>query len=794
MKYNHLNIEKKWQEYWDKNQTFKTDYFSSKPKQYILDMYPYPSGAGLHIGHLEGYTATDIMARMKRMQGYEVLHPIGWDAFGLPAEQYAIKTNNSPKDFTAKNIDNFRRQIKEAGFSYDFSKEIDTTDPKFYKTTQWIFSKLFEKGLAEYKEVEVNWCSDLGTVLANEEILTIDGKMVSERGNYPVIKKPMSQWVLKITKYADKLLKGLSDLEWPDSVKSLQKNWIGKSIGVEINFNVNNSKEVVKVFTTKPETIYGVTFLTLAPENKQVLKIISDDQKDTVLKYIDNTNKKTEIQRKQNQKPNGVFTGSYAINPINGKKIQIWIGDYVLNNYATGSVMACPGGDERDLSFAKHYKLDIMNIYDENKLFINSGFINKTNNEEANKLMINYIKKNKIGLINTYYKLKDWLFSRQRYWGEPFPLIHMEDGEIILDPNLPVILPRLENFSPTKDGTQPLTKVIDWVNIKINNKNGKREVNTMPQWAGSCWYYIAYLLKEENGYLDIESKKAQDILNKWLPVDLYIGGQEHAVLHLLYARFWHLFLYDIGIVKSKEPFYKLFNQGMILGEDGTKMSKSIGNVINPDDIIQEHGADTIRIIEMFLGALEDDKNWKNDSVLASRKWLDRVYRLINEKKDIIVDRNDKKLDFEYNNMVKNATNHMESLKFNLAISDMMIFVNSCYQSKEIYKSYLEGFIKIFSTFAPHLGEELWNILDNKKTIAYESWPKYSESKLVISNVTIVVQVNGKVRGKLEISRNIEKKEIIKLAKKLDNIKIHIENKIIIKEIFIPNKLISFVVK
>ncbi len=787
----HTEIEKKWQKYWEDNQTFKTDINSSKPKHYVLDMFPYPSGSGLHIGHLEGYTATDIFSRMKRMQGFEVLHPIGWDAFGLPAEQYAIKTNNSPNEFTNKNIDNFRRQIKEVGFSYDFSREINTTDPSFYKTTQWIFSELFKKGLAEYKNIEVNWCPELGTVLANEEVLIKNGKMVSERGEFPVVKKLMSQWVLKITKYADKLLEGLEELEWPESVKKLQTNWIGKSEGIEYNFETLDNKHKIKVFTTMPETIFGVTFITLAPEHPMVIELTSKEQKTKVENYIEDTKKKTIIQRKQDQTPNGIFLGSYAKHPITNEKIEIWIGDYVLNNYATGSVMACPGGDKRDFEFAKKYGIKIIDIFNKEKKLTNSDFLNEKKILDARREINKYIPKNKIGSKTINYKLNDWLFSRQRYWGEPFPLIHLEDGEIILDPNLPLVLPNLKDFSPTKDGKPPLSKKEEWINVDIKGVKGKRETNTMPQWAGSCWYYMAYILKVDEGYLDIDSKEAKTLLNKWLPVDLYIGGQEHAVLHLMYARFWHLFLRDIGIIDSKEPFKKLFNQGMVLGSDGTKMSKSIGNVVNPDEIIKEYGADSVRITEMFLGSLEDDKNWTSKAIESSKKWIDRVERLFDEV--AILEKNDNRLDYDFNLFIKNVSTNMEKLKFNLAISDMMVFINKCYQTKEVYKSYLLDFLKIFSTFAPHLGEELWFKLGNQKTITFEKWPTFETKKMLKNNFTLIVQVNGKLRGKIEIEDSMSKEEIFKIVKQMDNIKKYLTDGEIKKEIYVPKKIINFIV-
>ena len=740
MSFNHIEIEKKWQKYWDENKTFLTKYEEGKPKFYALDMFPYPSGAGLHVGHPEGYTATDIISRYKRMKGFNVMHPMGWDAFGLPAEQYAISTGKDPRDFTYKNIQIFKTQLKSLGLSYDWNREIATCDPKYYKWTQWIFTKLYEKGLAEIKNIEVNWCEELGTVLANEEVLNENGRMVSERGGYPVVKKPMKQWVLKITKYADRLQEDLDKLDWPQSVKDMQKNWIGKSVGAEVTFKVKDTEESFVVFTTRCDTLYGATYCVLSPEHQLVTKIMSKEQKDVVLDYIEKAKAKSDLDRTDlNKDKTGVFTGAYAINPINGKETPIWIADYVLSGYGTGAIMAVPAHDERDYEFAKKYDIEIIPVlngdisesaFTGDAEHINSGFLDGLGKEEAINKMLDYLEENNLGKKSINYKLRDWIFSRQRYWGEPFPMVYWNDGKtecLSLD-ELPLELPIMERVTLSKTGESPLVNATKWYNVtREDGVKGHRESNTMPQWAGSCWYYIAYLLRnvELDEYADLSDPKVQEMINYWLPVDLYIGGTEHAVLHLLYARFWHKVLYDCGVVKYDEPFQKLFNQGMILGEDGEKMSKSKGNVINPDDVVREYGADTLRMYEMFMGPLEATKPWSTTGVEGPRRFLERVYRLYSEVAEI-TDKNEN-LDKVYHQTVKKVTEDFENLRFNTAISQMMIFVNECYKEKKIPLEYLEGFLKLLNPIAPHITEELYNqVLNHDESIAYSKWPEYEE--------------------------------------------------------------------
>ncbi|HHU55340.1 MAG TPA: leucine--tRNA ligase [Acholeplasmataceae bacterium] len=805
MSFNHKEIEKKWQKYWLENKTFRVDIHDDKPKYYVLDMFPYPSGDGLHVGHPEGYTATDIIARMKRMQGYSVLHPMGWDAFGLPAEQYAIQTGNDPRDFTEKNIATFKEQIINLGLSYDWDREISTCDPKYYKWTQFIFTKLYEKGLAEIKEVEVNWCEGLGTVLANEEVVNINGKMVSDRGHHPVVKKPMKQWVLKITKYAERLLNDLEDLDWPESIKEMQRNWIGKSEGAIVKFKVKDHDDIFEVFTTRPDTLFGATYCVLSPEHELVRKITPENKLEEVEKYIEYARSKTDLERTDlNKEKTGVFIGAYAINPVNNKEIPIWIADYVLKSYGTGAIMAVPAHDERDYEFAKKYDLEIIPVLEGDisegafvgdGIHINSDFINGLNKEDAIKKMNEYLVEKGLGYPEINYKLRDWIFSRQRYWGEPFPVIHWEDGTIeILDKDvLPLELPVMDKVTTSNTGESPLANATDWVNVvREDGVKGRRETNTMPQWAGSCWYYIAYLLRENNDYIDLESKEAKEILNKWLPVDLYIGGAEHAVLHLLYARFWHKVLYDCGIVSTKEPFFKLFNQGMILGEDGEKMSKSRGNVINPDDVVEEYGADTLRLYEMFMGPLEATKPWSVKGVEGPRRFLERVYRLYTEVA-VIVDEN-KNLEKVYHQTVKKVTIDYENLRFNTAISQMMVFINECYKDTNIPYDYLIGFLKLLNPIAPHLTEELYSQVFNKnESIAYQEWPTYDEEKTKENVVTIVIQVNGKIRDKIEIAADTSREDLEKKA--LNNPKVlpYINNKEIRKVIIVPNKIVNIVV-
>ncbi|HGZ9708007.1 TPA: leucine--tRNA ligase [Staphylococcus aureus] len=804
LNYNHNQIEKKWQDYWDENKTFKTNDNLGQKKFYALDMFPYPSGAGLHVGHPEGYTATDIISRYKRMQGYNVLHPMGWDAFGLPAEQYALDTGNDPREFTKKNIQTFKRQIKELGFSYDWDREVNTTDPKYYKWTQWIFIQLYNKGLAYVDEVAVNWCPALGTVLSNEEV--IDG--VSERGGHPVYRKPMKQWVLKITEYADQLLADLDDLDWPESLKDMQRNWIGRSEGAKVSFDVDNTEGKVEVFTTRPDTIYGASFLVLSPEHALVNSITTDEYKEKVKAYQTEASKKSDLERTDLAKDkSGVFTGAYATNPLSGEKVQIWIADYVLSTYGTGAIMAVPAHDDRDYEFAKKFDLPIIEVIEGGNVeeaaytgegkHINSGELDGLENEAAITKAIQLLEQKGAGEKKVNYKLRDWLFSRQRYWGELIPVIHWEDGTMTTVPEeeLPLLLPETDEIKPSGTGESPLANIDSFVNVvdEKTGMKGRRETNTMPQWAGSCWYYLRYIdPKNENMLADPEK------LKHWLPVDLYIGGVEHAVLHLLYARFWHKVLYDLAIVPTKEPFQKLFNQGMILGEGNEKMSKSKGNVINPDDIVQSHGADTLRLYEMFMGPLDAAIAWSEKGLDGSRRFLDRVWRLmVNEDGTLsskIVTTNNKSLDKVYNQTVKKVTEDFETLGFNTAISQLMVFINECYKVDEVYKPYIEGFVKMLAPIAPHIGEELWSKLGHEESITYQPWPTYDEALLVDDEVEIVVQVNGKLRAKIKIAKDTSKEEMQEIALSNDNVKASIEGKDIMKVIAVPQKLVNIVAK
>ncbi|HHW80062.1 MAG TPA: leucine--tRNA ligase [Acholeplasmataceae bacterium] len=799
MQYDFKKIEKHWQKHWQDEQMFKTETNSIKPKYYILDMFPYPSAHGLHVGHISGYSATDILSRYNRMKGYNVLHPMGWDAFGLPAEQFALETGKNPADFTKENIKNFKRQIIESGKGIDWDREISTAEPYYFKWTQWIFKKLYEHDLAELKDIEVNWCEELGTVLANDEIVLIEGKMYSERGNHPVYKKAMRQWVLKITKYADRLLEDLDLLDWPENLKEMQRNWIGKSEGAIINFKVNDSNLSFDVFTTRPDTIYGATYCVLAPEHPLLLQITNEDEMDAVNEYIEITKQKPELDRLTNKEKTGVFTGSYAINPLNGKKIPIWTADYVLNNYGTGAVMAVPAHDERDFEFAQTHGLDIIEVvksdidtaFTGDGIHYNSGIIDGLKNVEASKKIIDYLEKNNEGYRHNNYKLRDWVFSRQRYWGEPFPIVYDKEGNIITldDEDLPLELPKINNIRPSGSGESPLANVKDWLYLEYKGREVKRETNTMPQLAGSAWYYIAYILKDHLGMIPLNTDEAKNELKKWLPVDLYVGGTEHAVGHLLYARFWHKFLYDLGIVDTKEPFIKIVNQGMILGDDHTKMSKSKGNVINPDDIIDEFGADTLRTYEMFMGPLESEKIWSTEGVAGIKKFIDRVFRMFNFpiKEEV------KELDFIYNQTVKKVTEDFDNLSFNTAISQLMIFVNEVYKVKEISKLQARGFLKLFNPIAPHVTEEInKEVLKINEELIYSEWPTYDEAKLVLSKTEIVVQVNGKLRARFEAELDLDKDQLQKLALEHENVIKHLEGLEIKKIIVIPNKLVNIV--
>ncbi|WP_165006159.1 MULTISPECIES: leucine--tRNA ligase [unclassified Enterococcus] len=804
MSYNHKEIEKKWQKYWAKNNTFNTHDDPEKPKFYALDMFPYPSGQGLHVGHPEGYTATDILSRVKRSQGFNVLHPMGWDAFGLPAEQYALDTGNDPAEFTQKNIETFRRQINSLGFSYDWNREVNTTDPEYYKWTQWIFTKLYEKGLAYEAEVAVNWVPELGTVISNEEV--IDGK--SERGGYDVIRKPMRQWMLKITAYADRLLDDLELVDWPESIKEMQRNWIGRSVGANVEFKVAGTDRSYTVFTTRPDTLFGATYSVLAPELDLVREITTPEQKEAVEAYIEETAKKSDLKRTDLAKEKtGVFTGAYAINPVNGKEIPIWIADYVLASYGTGAIMAVPAHDERDFEFAKTFGLEILPVieggnveeaaYTEDGTHINSEFLNGMNKQEAIDKMNEWLEENGVGKKEVSYRLRDWLFSRQRYWGEPIPIIHWEDGTVTALPEeeLPLRLPKTTNIKPSGTGESPLANIEEWVNVvdPVTGKKGRRETNTMPQWAGSSWYYLRYIDPHNKTELADYEK-----LERWLPVDIYIGGAEHAVLHLLYARFWHKFLYDIGVVPTKEPFQKLYNQGMILGENNEKMSKSRGNVVNPDDVVETYGADTLRMYEMFMGPLDASIAWSENGLEGSRKFLDRVWRLIvdenNKMRDRITTLNDGKLDKVYHQTVKKVTEDYENLHFNTAISQLMVFVNEAYKVDALPYEYIEGFVQLLAPIAPHMGEELWAILGNEGGISYAPWPVYDEAALVEDEVEVVFQVNGKVRAKSNVPRDLGKEELEKAALANETVQEYIEGKTVRKVIAVPNKLVNIVVQ
>ncbi|AKP48188.1 leucine--tRNA ligase [Bacillus smithii] len=801
MSFDHKKIESKWQKYWEEHKTFRTTEDPDKPKFYALDMFPYPSGAGLHVGHPEGYTATDILARMKRMQGYNVLHPMGWDAFGLPAEQYALDTGNDPAEFTEKNIANFKRQIKSLGFSYDWDREINTTDPEYYKWTQWIFLKLYEKGLAYIDEVPVNWCPALGTVLANEEV--IDGK--SERGGYPVIRRPMKQWVLKITAYADRLLEDLEELDWPESIKEMQRNWIGRSEGAEVRFQVDGHDETFTVFTTRPDTLFGATYTVLAPEHPLVEKITTAEQKAAVERYLEQIQSKSDLERTDLAKEKtGVFTGAYAINPVTNEKMPIWIADYVLMSYGTGAIMAVPAHDERDFEFAKKFGLPIKEVVaggDVNKeaytgdgVHVNSDFLNGLNKEEAIAKMIEWLEEKGVGSKKVTYRLRDWLFSRQRYWGEPIPIIHWEDGTMtpVPEEELPLMLPKTKEVKPSGTGESPLANIEEWVNVvdPKTGKKGRRETNTMPQWAGSCWYFLRYI--------DPHNPKAladPEKLKEWLPVDIYIGGAEHAVLHLLYARFWHKFLYDIGVVPTKEPFQKLYNQGMILGENNEKMSKSRGNVVNPDEIVESHGADTLRLYEMFMGPLDASISWSTTGLDGARRFLDRVWRLFVDENGQLsskIKEEGNALEKVYHQTVKKVTEDYEQLHFNTAISQLMVFVNEAYKADYLPKPFAEGFVKLLSPITPHIAEELWEKLGHSDTIAYEPWPTYDESKLVDDEVEIVIQINGKVRAKRTIAKDASKEEMEKLVLADEKIQEQLSGKTIRKVITVPGKLVNIV--
>ena len=795
--YDFRKIEEKWQSYWEENKTFKTDIWNfDKQKYYALDMFPYQSGQGLHVGHPEGYTATDIVSRMKRMQGYNVLHPMGFDSFGLPAEQYAIKTGNHPEGFTKKNIETFTKQLKMLGFSFDWDRQISTCDPKFYKWTQWIFKKLYEDGLAKCVDMPVNWCEELGTVLANDEI--INGK--SERGGYPVIRKNMKQWVIDIPSYAERLLDGLNEIDWPESTKEMQRNWIGKSVGAQVNFKVNNSDLTFTVFTTRPDTLFGATYCVLAPEHELVNLITTDEQKEAVESYKKICASKSDLERTElNKEKTGVFTGSFAINPVNNKLIPIWIADYVLSNYGTGAIMAVPAHDERDFEFAKKFNLEIIPViecseplesaYTLDGIHINSNFLNGLNKSEAIEKMINWLEENKIGTKKVNYRIREWIFARQRYWGEPIPIVYFSDGtsKALSDSELPLVLPELEDYKG-KNGCAPLENANEWKYTTVDGKKAKRETNTMPGSAGSSWYFLRYIDPDNDN--ELANKK---LLDHWMPVDLYMGGPEHAVGHLLYSRFWNNYLFDKGYVGVKEPFKKLRHQGMILGSNGEKMSKSKGNVVNPDDMVKQYGADSLRLYEMFMGPIDAAKPWDPFGIEGSKKFLERVFRLYTEENKI-KDEANSNLEKIYHQTVKKVTEDYENMNFNTAISQMMIFINAVYKENVFPLEYALNFLKILNPICPHITEELWQILGNKDTITYEPWPIFDINKTIEEKYQMIVQVNGKVRGKIEIDTNTSKEEMEKLALEIDNVKKFIDGKEIVKIITIQSKIVNIVVK
>ena len=856
--YNFSAIEKKWQKYWLENKTFKTDSKASGEKFYCLDMFPYPSGAGLHVGHPEGYTATDILCRYKRMKGFNVLHPMGWDAFGLPAEQYAVETGTHPAVTTKKNVDRFREQIRALGFSYDWDREVNTTDPKYYKWTQWIFEKLYEKGLAYVAEVPVNWCPALGTVLANEEV--IDGR--SERGNHPVIRKPMRQWMLKITEYAERLLNDLDELDWSEGIKEMQRNWIGKSTGALVDFGVSICSDTkITVYTTRCDTLFGATYMVVSPEHKLVDKWLSESRilnADEVVAYREAAARKSDFERTEmNKEKTGVeLKGIKGINPVNGDELPIFISDYVLASYGTGAIMAVPAHDERDFEFAKVFNLPIYQVvakdgaaatetgervpYTAEAAFtdiatgvmVNSGFITGLPVKDAQKKMIAWLETHGVGKAKTQYKLRDWLFSRQRYWGEPFPVIHWEDGtqSLVPEEDLPLTLPELADYKPTGTGEPPLAKATDWLNVvdPATGKKGVRETNTMPQWAGSCWYYLRYIDPEnDNAFADSE------LLKKWLPVDLYVGGAEHAVLHLLYARFWHKVLFDLGLVPTKEPFQRLVNQGMILGlayktkrgvlvptdrvewregkpygseEEGgemeeltefpAKMSKSLRNVVNPDDVIRDFGADSLRLYEMFMGPLQAVKPWSTKGVEGVHRFLKRANRFVTETP--IAERAMTKAEAKsLNAMIKKVGDDLEAMAFNTAISAMMVYINEAEdfaKSGAMPKEYLEKFVLCLAPFAPHLGEELWSFLGHEKSLAYEPWPAFDAAALVEDEIEIPVQVLGKLRGRIRVKSDATQTEMEEAAKANADVAKFLEGKTIVKVVAVPKRMVNFVVR
>ena len=779
--YDFKKNQDKWNKYWEENETFKTDVWDfSKPKYYCLDMFPYPSGSALHVGHPLGYIATDIMARYKRMKGFNVLHPMGWDSFGLPSEQYAIETGNNPAEFNKKNIEIFKNQLKNIGLSFDWSKEISTSDPKYYKWTQWIFKKLFEKKLAKKTDMLVNWSEDLGTVLSNDEI--IDGK--TERGGYPVTRKNMPQWVIKIPKYAEKLLEGLDRVDYPESTKEIQRNWIGKSIGAEVEFKVDKTDMSFTVFTTRCDTLFGVTYCVLSPDHSLVDKITTKEQEKVVKRYKEETAKKSDLERTDlNHDKTGVFTGSYAINPVNNKKIPIYIADYVLSTYATGAIMAVPAHDKRDFEFAKKFNLEIIKVLDVDEqdmekdgIHISSGFLDGLNKKDAIEKMLEYLEKNNLGKKKINYKMRDWIFSRQRYWGEPIPIVELEDGTQVAldDKDLPLELPVLEDYKPFRDGRSALARAKDFINVEINGKKGKRELSTMPGSAGSSWYFLRYIDPHNDQKL-----AEKELLDHWMPVDLYVGGTEHAVGHLLYSRMWTKFLHEEGILNVDEPYKKLFHQGMMLGANGIKMGKRYKDfVVNPNDIVNEYGADALRLYQMFMGPLEASKPWSNSGIVGAKKFLDKVVRLLTSDK--IQDKDNKNLDKVYNYTIKKCEEDYENLSFNTAIAQMMIFINDASKEDVVPLKYIKGFLKLLNPICPYLTEEFYQRFFNTSTITYEEFPKYDEEKLQDDFKIIGVQINGKLRSTVEISINETEEEIFNKVFEDSKIKSYNDGKDILK--------------
>jgi leucyl-tRNA synthetase len=796
-------VERKWQEFWLARNTFHADCRSAKPKFYVLDMFPYPSGAGLHVGHPEGYTATDIVSRYKWMNGFEVLHPMGWDSFGLPAEQYALQTGVHPEITTRKNIDTFRRQIRALGLAYDWDREIATTDPGYYKWTQWIFLKLFERGLAFQAETLVNYCPGLGTVLADEEV-TAEG--TSERGGFPVEKRPMRQWMLRITAYADRLLADLDALDWPESIKEMQRNWIGRSEGAEVDFALDGHDATLRIFTTRPDTLFGVTYMVLAPEHPLVDRVTTPGQRDAVAEYRSRAGRMTDVDRTDaTREKTGVFTGAFAINPVNGERVPVWVADYVLITYGTGAIMAVPAHDSRDFAFATAFGLPIVEVVSADGhahgtltealicdgVAVNSGPYTGRTTADFKAAITADLEARGIGKAKVHYRLRDWVFSRQRYWGEPFPLVHRPDGTVFAVPEseLPVVLPPVESYRPAGTGESPLAAIEDWVRYRdpaTGQVVGRRETHTMPQWAGSCWYYLRYLdPKNEDCLVDPEIEK------RWMPVDLYVGGAEHAVLHLLYARFWHKFLHDIGVVSTSEPFVKLVNQGLILGEDGQKMSKSRGNVINPDVVVAAYGADAMRVYEMFMGPLEVVKPWNTAGIVGSRRFLDRVWRLF--QGDVVDEPAPLPLRKILHKTIRKVTQDIERMRFNVGIAQMMTLVNEAGKDEKRYREVLETLALLLAPFAPHLGEELWERLGHAPSVSRATWPAWDEALCADDQVTVIVQVNGKLRGELTVATDTPEDELKALALAHENVRRHVEGREIRKAVVVKNRLVNLVV-